>query len=57
MFIQRSLTFILTALALAVLAGCAGTSASRESAKHPQWKSLVAGNTLDGWTQKGGKAK
>ena len=48
---------MLTALALAFLAGCAGTSASRESASSPQWKSLIAGNTLDGWTQNGGKAK
>ena len=56
MFIQRLLAFTFTTLALTFLVGCAGTATPVEHASRPQWKPLIVGKTLDGWTQKGGKA-
>ena len=47
MLIQRLLALVLSS------AVCSAVFAAEEAG----WKNLIQGNTLDGWTQKGGKAK
>lgn len=55
---NRLITFsVISCAILSVFSGCVGATAQQETAPASKWKSLFDGRSLDGWAQKGGKAK
>lgn len=57
MFTPRSVVAAILSVFVAVFVGCAKTSPHARVRTDDGWKSLISGKDLEGWTQKGGKAK